>query len=150
VLTADCLPLLLCDRAGTRVAAVHAGWRGLAAGVIEAAVARLQVAHRDLLAWFGPAIGPDAFEVGEDVRAVLLAADPAAGAAFRPSPRGRWLADLDLLARRRLEALGVGQVWGGGYCTFKDAGRFFSYRRDGVTGRMATLIWLTPGPALAG
>jgi len=122
----------------------------LAAGVIEAAVARLQVAHQDLLAWFGPAIGPDAFEVGEDVRAVLLAADPAAGAAFRPSPRGRWLADLDLLARRRLEALGVGQVWGGGYCTFKDAGRFFSYRRDGVTGRMATLIWLTPGPAHAG
>lgn len=150
VLTADCLPLLLCDRAGTRVAAVHAGWRGLAAGVIEAAVASLQVAPADLLVWLGPAIGPDVFEVGDEVRAALLACDPAATAAFRPSPAGRWLADIYLLARRRLNALGVGQVWGGDLCTVTGAGRFFSYRRDGATGRTASLIWLTQGLAPVG
>jgi polyphenol oxidase len=144
VLTADCLPLLLCDRDGTRVSAVHAGWRGLAAGVIEAAVARMQTPPADLLAWLGPAIGPDAFEVGDEVRAAFLAGDPAATAAFRPSLAGRWLADIYLLARRRLGALGVGQVWGGDLCTLTDAGRFFSYRRDGATGRMASLIWLNP------
>jgi YfiH family protein len=142
VLTADCLPILLCDRAGTRVAAVHAGWRGLAAGVCEAAVARMQASPADLLAWLGPAIGPGAFEVGSEVRCAFLAADPGATGAFRPSPAGRWLADIYLLARRRLAALGVDSVWGGGLCTFDDAQRFFSYRRDGVTGRMASLIWL--------
>jgi polyphenol oxidase len=145
VLTADCLPLLLCDRAGTRVGAVHAGWRGLAAGVVEAAVASMAIAPADLLAWLGPAIGPDAFEVGDEVRAAFLAYDPGAAAAFRPSSSGRWLADIDLVARRRLLALGVGQVWGGGYCTLTDTERFFSYRRDGATGRMASLIWLQPG-----
>jgi len=145
VLTADCLPILLCDRAGTRVAAIHAGWRGLAAGVCEAAVARMQAAPQDLLAWLGPAIGRDAFEVGEEVRAAFLAADPGAAMAFGPSPGGRWLADIYLLARQRLAALGVGSVWGGGLCTYTDAQRFFSYRRDGVTGRMASLIWLDLG-----
>jgi hypothetical protein len=143
VLTADCLPLLLCDRAGTRVAAVHAGWRGLAAGVIEAAVAGIQADPADLLAWLGPAIGPDAFEVGEEVRATFVGQDPGAACAFRPSPAGRWLADIYRLARRRLGALGVDQVYGGDLCTFSDRGRFFSYRRDGVTGRMASLIWTT-------
>lgn len=145
VLTADCLPLLFCDRAGTRVAAVHAGWRGLADGVIEAAVGALHTAPADLLVWLGPAIGPGAFEVGDEVRAAFLARDPAAAVAFRPSPAGRWLADIYALARRRLEALGVRQVWGGGLCTFADPGRFYSYRRDGATGRMASLIWLVPG-----
>jgi YfiH family protein len=142
VLTADCLPLLLCDRAGTRVAAVHAGWRGLVGGVIEACVTRLEVAPADLLVWLGPAIGPAAFEVGPEVRAAFLSADAGAGQAFRPSPSGRWLADLYRLARRRLDALGVGGVWGGGYCTATDRERFYSYRRDGTTGRMASLIWL--------
>jgi YfiH family protein len=142
VLTADCLPLLLCDRAGTRVAAVHAGWRGLASGVVEAAVARMQAAPEDLLVWLGPAIGPDVFEVGDEVRDAFLSYDPGGGAAFRPSPAGRWLADIYLVARRRLGLLGVGNVWGGGYCTVTDPDRFFSYRRDGATGRMASLIWL--------
>jgi YfiH family protein len=144
VLTADCLPVLLCDRVGTRVAAVHAGWRGLAAGVIEVTVAGMGAAPADVLAWLGPAIGPDAFEVGAEVRAAFVARDAAAADAFRPSPGGRWLADLYLLARRRLDALGVGRVWGGGLCTVTDARRFFSYRHDGVTGRMASLIWLAP------
>ncbi|GAB4289831.1 MAG: peptidoglycan editing factor PgeF [Thiohalomonadaceae bacterium] len=142
VMTADCLPLLLCDRAGTRVAAVHAGWRGLLAGVIEAAVARLGVPAAELLVWLGPAIGPQAFEVGDEVRTAFTAEDTAATAAFRPSPGGRWLADIYALARLRLARCGVNVVHGGGLCTFSDAARFYSYRRDGVTGRMASLIWL--------
>lgn len=145
VLTADCLPLLFCDRAATRVAAVHAGWRGLAAGVIEAAVARLAVAPEELLCWLGPAIGRDAFEVGEEVRHAFNAQGPSgAEAAFRPSSGGRWLADLYALAELRLRALGVPRVWGGGLCTYTDAERFFSYRRDGTTGRMASLVWIEP------
>lgn len=144
VLTADCLPLLLCDRAGARVAAVHAGWRGLAAGVIETALDAMGCAPQDLLCWLGPAIGPDAFEVGSEVRAAFLAGNPETGAAFRPSPTGRWLADIYTLARLRLQARGVGYVGGGGYCTVHDPERFFSYRRDGKTGRMASLIWLEP------
>jgi polyphenol oxidase len=144
VLTADCLPVLLCDRAGTRVAALHAGWRGLAAGVLEAGVDALGVAPAGLLAWLGPAIGPEVFEVGGEVRDVFLAADPAAAAAFRPSSDGRWLADLYRLARLRLAAHGVSAVYGGGLCTFSDAGRFYSYRRERETGRMASLIWLEP------
>ena len=144
VMTADCLPLLVCDRAGTRVAAVHAGWRGLVDGVVERTVEALGVAPESLMVWLGPAIGPDAFEVGPEVRARFLAADPAAGLAFRPRPDGRWLADLFLLARQRLGRLGVEQVYGGGDCTFSQPRRFYSYRRDGVTGRMASLIWLAP------
>lgn len=142
VLTADCLPVLLCDHAGTAVAAAHAGWRGLAAGVLEATVAAMDRPGKELLAWLGPAIGPAAFEVGDEVREAFLAADPGAGGAFRPSPEGRWLADLYTLARRRLTACGVRQVHGGGFCTFTDAKRFHSYRRDGASGRMASLIWL--------
>jgi YfiH family protein len=142
VLTADCLPLLFCDRAGQRVAAAHAGWRGLCDGVIEAALDALAVPGEQVLCWLGPAIGPEAFEVGPEVRAAFLARDPGAAAAFRPSPAGRWLADLYHLARRRLAARGVGFVGGGEHCTFTESERFFSYRRDGVTGRLASLIWL--------
>ena len=144
VMTADCLPLLLCDGSGQAVAAVHAGWRGLAAGVMERAVGALGVDPGQILAWLGPAIGPDAFEVGGEVRDQFLAVDPGAGQAFRAGAAGRWLADLYTLARRRLEQVGVREVFGGGYCTYSDPGRFFSYRRDGVTGRMAGLIWLAP------
>jgi len=142
VLTADCLPLLLCDRAGSRVAAVHAGWRGLLEGVIEAALEAMALPGEELLCWLGPAIGPDAFEVGDEVRALFVKRDPGNAAAFRPSPAGRWLADIHLLARRRLTARKVGFVAGGGYCTVSDPARFYSYRRDGVTGRMASLIWI--------
>ena len=142
VLTADCLPLLLCDRTGFRVAAVHAGWRGLVAGVIEAAVARLDWPAVDLIAWLGPAIGPAAYEVGDDVRYACMAADAGSAVAFRSSPSGRWFADLYTLARRRLKRLGIQTVCGGEYCTYSDAARFYSYRRERTTGRMATLIWL--------
>lgn len=147
VMTADCLPLLLCDDQGRRVAAVHAGWRGLRDGVIESAVAAMGIAPGRLLAWLGPAIGPDAFEVGPEVRAGFVAADPECAAAFRPgSTRDgeRWLADLFLLARLRLDRLGVTRVHGGGDCTFSQPREYFSYRRDGTTGRMASLIWLAP------
>ncbi|MCG6940798.1 MAG: peptidoglycan editing factor PgeF [Thiohalocapsa sp.] len=143
VLTADCLPLLLCDRAGTTCAAVHAGWRGLHRGVIEATLARLGVPGSELLAWLGPAIGPARFEVGPEVRAAFLQQDAAAASAFRAGAGDRWLADLYALARLRLSAAGVSAVSGGDLCTLSDRERFFSYRRDGRTGRMATLIWLT-------
>ncbi|WP_295879588.1 peptidoglycan editing factor PgeF [uncultured Thiohalocapsa sp.] len=142
VLTADCLPVLLCDRAGSVCAAVHAGWRGLHRGVIDAALARLGVQPDSVLAWLGPAIGPDRFEVGPEVRAAFLAQDAGAGAAFRRGAGDRWLADLYALARRRLAIAGVPRVSGGGLCTAADPDRFFSYRRDGCTGRMASLIWL--------
>lgn len=142
VLTADCLPVLLCDRAGTVVAAAHAGWRGLAGGVIAAAVARLETEPATLLAWLGPAIGPTAFEVGGEVRAAFLALDPGNVRCFQPSPAGRWLADLYELARRQLRRLGVTAIYGGDCCTFSEPKRFFSYRREQRTGRMATLIWL--------
>ncbi|MBZ0093640.1 MAG: peptidoglycan editing factor PgeF [Sulfuricellaceae bacterium] len=142
VLTADCLPLLLCDRQGTVVGAAHAGWRGLADGVIEAAVAAMAAPADDLLAWLGPAIGPQSFEVGDEVRAVFTAHHAAAAAAFVPHGPGKWLADLYALARLRLAALGVEHVYGGGLCTYRDSERFYSYRRDGATGRMASLVWL--------
>lgn len=156
VLTADCLPLLLCDRGGRVVAAAHAGWRGLAAGVIERTLGAMREAlgevprdapvdaPADLLAWLGPAIGPAAFEVGPEVRAAFLDTDPGAAAAFRSGAGDRWLADLFRLARARLERAGVAGVYGGGVCTYSDPERFYSYRRDGVTGRMASLIWLEP------
>ncbi|MFC5768250.1 peptidoglycan editing factor PgeF [Thauera sinica] len=143
VLTADCLPVLFCDEAGTVVAAAHAGWRGLAAGVLEATVARMGVPPASVLAWLGPAIGPHAFEVGGEVRAAFLADDPAAAAAFAPGRgRDKWMADLFALARRRLARIGVLRVHGGGLCTHTDAARFYSYRRDGVTGRFASMVWL--------
>jgi YfiH family protein len=142
VMTADCLPLLLWDRGGREVAAVHAGWRGLCEGVIEAAVRRFSLPPDALCAWLGPAIGPQAFEVGNEVREAFEARNPVSRKAFRPLPGGKWLADIFLLARQRLEASGVTAVSGGELCTYADSAGFFSYRRDGVTGRMATLIWL--------
>ncbi|BCB27752.1 laccase domain protein [Sulfurimicrobium lacus] len=145
VLTADCLPVLLCDRAGTVVAAAHAGWRGLADGVVEAAVAAMAVEAGEVLAWLGPAIGPQAFEVGGEVRQIFMEHDPAADSAFVPSVNaGKWLADIYLLARQRLARIGVSAVYGGDCCTYSDAERFYSYRRDGVTGRIASLVWIDP------
>jgi hypothetical protein len=142
VLTADCLPVLFCDRAGRWVAAAHAGWRGLAAGILERTVARATAPPAELMAWLGPAIGPAAFEVGDEVRAAFVADDAGAARCFTPSPAGRWLADLYALARRRLAAAGVSWIGGDGECTYSDPRRYYSYRRDGVTGRMASLVWL--------
>lgn len=143
VMTADCLPVLFCDQAGTKVGAAHAGWRGLQAGVLERTVQALQTEPRELMAWLGPAIGATAFEVGEEVRHAFMQSDAAAEAAFKPSSNaGKWLADIYLLARQRLQGLGVTQISGGDYCTYSDTERFFSYRRDGQTGRMGSFIWL--------
>ena len=144
VLTADCLPVFLCDRQGTKVALLHAGWRGLAAGVIEAGVRALATPSAELLAWLGPAIGPDSYEVGDDVRRAFLDDDPGAAEGFRPAGAGRWHADLYALACRRLQAQGVNAIHGGNFCTLRERERFYSFRRDGVTGRMASLIWLAP------
>jgi YfiH family protein len=141
VLTADCLPLLLCDESGSVVSAVHAGWQGLAKGVIEASIKNLPVPPASLLAWMGPAIGPKAFEVGADVRDQFFLHDSEAAKAFTSIANGKWLGDLYLLARQRLNALGVTRIYGGGECTVTDAQRFYSFRRDKVTGRMASLIW---------
>ena len=170
VLTADCLPILLCDRgsgrgsggaaadevaatevaateiAATEVAALHAGWRGLADGVIEATAAAMQTRPQGWLAWIGPCIGPDAFECGDDVVAAFCDGHPEARTAFRPHPRspGKWLGDLPAIARQRLVALGVppAAIHGGNWCTVADPRRFYSFRRDGVTGRMASIVWL--------
>ena len=141
VLTADCLPLLLCDEKGSIVSAVHAGWQGLAKGVIEAAVNTLPVPPASLLAWMGPAIGPKAFEVGADVRDQFLSHAAEAKTAFTLIANGKWLGDLYMLARQRLNALGVTRIYGGGECTVTDAQRFYSFRRDHDSGRMASLIW---------
>jgi YfiH family protein len=148
VMTADCLPVLFCDDAGTIVAAAHAGWRGLVAGVLEATVERMAVAPSRVLAWLGPAIGPAMFEVGDEVRAAFLADDPGAHEAFTArEAAGKWLADLFLLARRRLARAGVARVYGGEVCTVSDPARFYSYRRDGATGRFASLAWLAESSA---
>jgi polyphenol oxidase len=142
ILAADCLPVLFASESGDAVGAAHAGWRGLAGGVLEATVAALRIDPRSLLAWLGPAIGPAHFEVGPEVREALLRDDPAAEAAFMVNPRGRFMADLPTLARSRLGRLGIERVYGGRYCTFQRRDQYFSYRRDGKTGRQATLIWL--------
>jgi len=142
VLTADCLPIFLCDRAGTEVALLHAGWRGLVGGVIERGLAVLRAPPEDRLAWLGPAIGPRAYEVGEEVREAFVSRRPEAAAAFTPARPGKWYLDLYALARQRLEALGVRAIHGGRYCTASQPELFFSHRRDGATGRMASLIWL--------
>ncbi len=144
VMVADCLPVLLCDTNASVVGAAHAGWRGLSRGVLENTIAAMNVPAHELLAFLGPAIGPDAFEVGADVRDAFIAADAAAAAAFSPLSERKWLADLFLLARQRLARHGVNRIYGGGLCTFRDAVRFYSYRRDKTTGRMAAMIWLAP------
>ncbi|MFZ3283447.1 peptidoglycan editing factor PgeF [Pseudomonas sp.] len=142
-MTADCLPALFCDRAGTRVAAAHAGWRGLAAGVLEATLDSLDVPAAEVLVWLGPAIGPQAFEVGQEVREVFINQLPEAAEAFVPSNNaGKFMADIYMLARLRLAERGVTAVYGGGFCTVTDP-RFFSYRRASRTGRFASLVWLT-------
>jgi YfiH family protein len=145
VLTADCMPVVLTDRAGSAVGIAHAGWRGLASGVLEAtiaALARLGADRCNLLAWLGPAIGPAAFEVGADVHAAFCANDPGAVALFATGRPGKWHADLYALARRRLEGAGIASIHGGGECTHTDSTRFFSYRRERDSGRMATAVWL--------
>jgi YfiH family protein len=138
---ADCMPVLFAAHDGSAVGAAHAGWRGLAAGVLEATVRALAVDPAKLAAWMGPAIGPERFEVGAEVRDAFIKNDPQAGDAFVANDRGRWKCDLYLLARQRLEAIGIRDISGGGWCTYADASRFFSYRRDGQCGRMAALIW---------
>ena len=151
VLTADCLPVLFCARDGSVVAAAHAGWRGLTAGVLEATLAAMRVPPGEVMAWMGAAIGPAAFEVGEAVRTAFISTHPEAARAFvsasqtrssSPVSPEKWLADLYTLAHIRLNACGVTAVYGGDLCTYTDAARFYSYRRDGKTGRMAALIWL--------
>jgi YfiH family protein len=147
VRTADCLPVLLSDRKGTVVAAAHAGWRGVAAGVLEASIAAMRTAPAEISAWLGPAIGPAAFEVGADVYAAHCAADAGAAECFAPHRPGKWLADLYALARRRLQRAGVSAIAGGGRCTLTESGTFHSHRRDGAAaGRMATLIWIAAAP----
>ena len=140
-MTADCLPILVCDTAGTLVASIHAGWRSLCDGVIEATIAKLPVDSNQLMAWLGPAIGSSAFEVGAEVRAQFIAKDAKAEAAFKPHG-DKYLGNLYQIATQRLNNLGVTQIYGGGLCTYTDKDQFFSFRRDGVTGRMATLIWM--------
>lgn len=144
VLTADCMPLFVCDAAGSRVAVVHAGWRGMAAGVIENTVRAMQVDPSQVLAWMGPTIGSDAFEVGAEVREAFVAHDDGAGEAFRDHTPGKFMADLYGLARRRLARAGVARVHGGGFCTFHEPERFFSYRRAKASGRMGAFIWMEP------
>lgn len=148
VLTADCLPLLVCDRAGHQVAAIHAGWRGLVAGVVEATCAKFKAQNNELLVWFGPAISLSNFEVGEEVRRVFIeraakSLQQQTSDVFVPNynKQGHYFADLYQLARIRLNAIGVTNIYGGGLCSFNDSERFYSYRRDGETGRMATLIY---------
>ena len=141
ILTADCLPVLLAARTGAAVAAAHAGWRGLAGGVLAATVQALALPPGNLIAWLGPCIGPSCYEVGSEVRAAFLAQLPQAEHAFRANERGRYLADLAQIARIELHRLGVAAVYGGEECTHRDAARYFSHRRDGRTGRQATLIW---------
>jgi YfiH family protein len=143
VMTADCLPVLLCDEAGSVVGAAHAGWKGLVSGVIEATVREMGVAPQKLMAWLGPAIGPEAFEVGPEVREDFTAHDANAAEAFTPhGGQGKFHADIYRLARQRLDALGISRVYGGSFCTHHQRDKFFSYRRDGVTGRMGTFVWL--------
>lgn len=141
VMTADCLPVLFCSSAGDEVAAAHAGWRGLCAGVLEQTLAQFNAGPRSIMAWLGPAIGPQQFEVGEDVKQAFIQIDAQSAAAFTPSG-SKYLADIYLLARLRLQAAGIHAIYGGDHCTVTEKQHFFSYRRDGITGRMASLIWL--------
>lgn len=141
VMTADCLPVLFCSLAGDEVAAAHAGWRGLCAGVLEQTMAQFNAAPSSIIAWLGPAIGPQQFEVGEEVKQAFIDIDTQAAAAFIPAGT-KYLADIYLLARQRLQAAGIHAIYGGDHCTVSEKQQFFSYRRDGITGRMASLVWL--------
>lgn len=143
--TADCLPVLLCCNRGRVVGAAHAGWRGLCAGVLEATVRAMDAPPGSLLAWLGPAISARNYEVGDEVREQFIQAQDGAGVAFTATRPGHWLADLAALARMRLHAMGLPQVYACGRCTFEQSRSFYSYRRDGVTGRMASLIWIRSG-----
>jgi YfiH family protein len=140
VLTADCLPILLCARSGEEIAAIHGGWRGLAGGVLTTTLSQMVTAPDALIAWLGPAISKSAFEVGDEVRQAFVDLEAAAGRCFEPNEQGRWQADLYGLARLQLRMAGVGAVYGGEYCTYRESGRFFSYRRDGECGRMASFV----------
>lgn len=143
IMTADCLPVLFCNQEGSVVGAAHAGWRGLLAGVLENTLVAMAVPEQTILAWLGPAIGPDVFEVGAEVRAAFLERDAGALSCFKAAEgEGKYFADIYALARRRLQACGIEAIHGGGACTFSDRARYYSYRRDGRTGRMASLIWL--------
>jgi len=143
VMTADCLPILLCNRNGSTVAAIHAGWRGLSNGIIESTIQGLHLVPDEILVWLGPAIGPNQYEVGDEVRECFIKKNPNAAEAFTPSINDRWMADLYALARLRLNEIGIAEIFGGNYCTYSDTERFFSYRRDNkITGRMASLIWI--------
>lgn len=143
ILTADCLPVLICNKKGTHVAAIHAGWRGLAGGIIESTLQALAQPADDLLVWFGPAIGPQKFEVGKDVYAAFTQKHRESAAAFTPHTEDKWLADLYALAKIRLKIRGISQIYGGDFCTYTQDDLFFSYRRDkSKTGRMASLIWI--------
>ena len=141
VRVADCMPVLFADRAGSVIAIAHAGWRGLAGGVLENTIAAMDCAPSAILAWLGPAIGRNAFEVGTDVRDAFLHADPAARNAFAEGRAGKWFADLEALARMRLHRAGVTSIDGGGMCTVSDPARFFSFRRDRTSARMAAFVW---------
>ncbi len=144
ILTADCLPVLFADRNGSEIGAAHAGWRGLAAGVLEATVAAMHTEPKNIVAWLGPAAGPNHYEVGDEVRAAFTTNHPDAESCFQSTRPGHWLVDLYALARQRLAAAGVNAVGGGDFCTISEATRFYSHRRDGRSGRMACLIWLRP------
>ena len=143
VMTADCLPVLLCDETGSVVGAAHAGWRGLCDGVIEQTVQAMKVPPSTMMAWLGPAIGPAVFEVGPEVRDAFIAKHAQSAEAFVPGNNGKWLADIYHLARLRLNAMGINRIYGGDQCTYSNTERYYSYRRDGVTGRMGTFIWLS-------
>jgi YfiH family protein len=140
---ADCMPVLFATKDSSAIGAAHAGWRGLASGVLEATIAAMRTDPADTYAWLGPAISQKNFEVGDEVRAAFISHDPAAATAFTQNARKRWQCDLYALARQRLAALGVRNISGGGWCTYEDRARFFSFRRDGRCGRMAALIWLS-------
>ncbi len=142
IMTADCLPLLVCNQQGTEVAAIHAGWRGLANGIIANTLSKFSDKPTELLVWLGPAIGPKAFEVGQDVFDIFTQRDPQSALAFESTEADHYLADIYLLAKQQLSEFAITQVYGGDRCTFNEPDRFFSYRRDGETGRMASMIWL--------
>lgn len=144
IMTADCLPILLCNTQGDIIAALHAGWRGLAAGILENTINKFGDEPKNLMVWLGPAIGPTQFEVGEDVYKVFTTHSPQAQNAFQQTDASHYLANIYCLAKQRLNALGVKQIFGGDFCTVTEQQRFFSYRRDGITGRMASMIWIEP------